>query len=66
MDYNISRLCRVCLEEGVFTSIFNTDLVAMAPADMLVMCANIKVMFFIQKFFHSDQQEPIVIAGIKK
>ncbi|XP_019561706.2 zinc finger protein 561 [Aedes albopictus] len=43
MDYNISRLCRVCLEEGVFTSIFNTDLVAMAPADMLVMCANIKV-----------------------
>ncbi|XP_058840124.1 zinc finger protein 271-like [Topomyia yanbarensis] len=43
MDYNISRLCRVCLEEGVFTSIFNTELVAMAPADMLTMCANIKV-----------------------
>uniref|UniRef100_A0A182F5D7 Uncharacterized protein n=1 Tax=Anopheles albimanus TaxID=7167 RepID=A0A182F5D7_ANOAL len=43
MDYNISRLCRVCLEEGVFTSIFSTDLVAMAPADMLVMCSNIKV-----------------------
>uniref|UniRef100_A0A182WYQ0 Uncharacterized protein n=1 Tax=Anopheles quadriannulatus TaxID=34691 RepID=A0A182WYQ0_ANOQN len=43
MDYNISRLCRVCLEEGVFTSIFSTDLVAMAPANMLVMCANIKV-----------------------
>lgn len=43
MDYNISRLCRVCLEEGVFTSIFSTELVAMAPADMLVMCANIKV-----------------------
>uniref|UniRef100_A0A182Q8M5 Protein krueppel n=1 Tax=Anopheles farauti TaxID=69004 RepID=A0A182Q8M5_9DIPT len=43
MDYNISRLCRVCLEEGVFTSIFSTELVAMAPANMLVMCANIKV-----------------------
>ncbi|XP_058059663.1 zinc finger protein 235 [Anopheles bellator] len=43
MDYNISRLCRVCLEEGVFTSIFSTELVAMAPADMLGMCANIKV-----------------------
>uniref|UniRef100_A0A182YFB8 ZAD domain-containing protein n=1 Tax=Anopheles stephensi TaxID=30069 RepID=A0A182YFB8_ANOST len=43
MDYNISRLCRVCLEEGVFASIFSTDLVPMAPANMLVMCANIKV-----------------------
>uniref|UniRef100_A0A182NZW0 Uncharacterized protein n=1 Tax=Anopheles epiroticus TaxID=199890 RepID=A0A182NZW0_9DIPT len=43
MDYNISRLCRVCLEEGVFTSIFSTELVPMAPANMLVMCANIKV-----------------------
>ncbi|XP_052896049.1 zinc finger protein 271-like isoform X1 [Anopheles moucheti] len=43
MDYNISRLCRVCLEEGVFTSIFSTELVPMAPANMLVMCSNIKV-----------------------
>uniref|UniRef100_A0A182R9L4 ZAD domain-containing protein n=1 Tax=Anopheles funestus TaxID=62324 RepID=A0A182R9L4_ANOFN len=43
MDYNISRLCRVCLEEGVFTSIFSTELVPMAPANMLVMCSNVKV-----------------------
>jgi hypothetical protein len=43
MDYNINRLCRVCLEEGVFTSIFSTELVAMPPAEMLVLCANIKI-----------------------
>ena len=43
MDYNINRLCRVCLEEGVFTSIFSTELVAMPPADMLILCANIKI-----------------------
>lgn len=44
MDYNINinKICRICLEEGVLTSIFNTEF-AMMPADMLMLCAKIKV-----------------------
>lgn len=48
MDYNINinKICRVCLEEGVLTSIFNTEF-AMMPAEMIMLCAKIKV----QKLF---------------
>lgn len=44
MDYNINinKICRVCLEEGVLTSIFNTEF-AMMPSEMIVLCAKIKV-----------------------
>lgn len=44
MDYNINinKICRVCLEESVLTSVFNTDF-AMMPADMLMLCAKVKV-----------------------
>lgn len=44
MDYNINinKICRVCLEEGVLTSIFNTEF-AMMPAEMIMLCARIKV-----------------------
>lgn len=44
MDYNINinKICRVCLEENVLTSIFNTDF-AMVPAEMLMLCAKVKV-----------------------
>lgn len=44
MDYNINinKICRVCLEEGVLTSIFNTEF-AMQPAEMIALCARIRV-----------------------
>ncbi|XP_055298839.1 zinc finger protein 567 [Sitodiplosis mosellana] len=44
MDYNINinKICRVCLEENVLTSIFNTEF-AMIPAEMLMLCAKVKV-----------------------
>ncbi|KAJ6630188.1 Zinc finger and BTB domain-containing protein 49 [Pseudolycoriella hygida] len=44
MDYNINinKICRVCLEEGVLTSIFNMEF-AMMPADMIMLCAKVKV-----------------------
>lgn len=45
MDYNINinKICRVCLEEGLqHTSIFNTEF-AMMPAEMIMLCAKIKV-----------------------
>lgn len=46
MDYNINinKICRVCLEENVLTSIFNTEF-AMIPAEMLMLCAKVKVTF---------------------
>lgn len=48
MDYNINinKICRVCLEEGVLTSIFNTEF-AMMPAEMIMLCAKIKVLIII-------------------
>lgn len=44
MDYNINinKICRVCLEESVLTSIFNTEF-AMMPAEMMMLCAKVKV-----------------------
>ncbi|XP_055681295.1 zinc finger protein 195-like [Lutzomyia longipalpis] len=42
MDYNTNKLCRVCLEEGVLTSIFNTEF-SMTPSDMIQMCAKVKI-----------------------
>lgn len=44
MDYNINinKICRVCLEESVLTSVFNSDF-AMMPADMLMLCAKVRV-----------------------
>lgn len=44
MDYNINinKICRVCLEEGVLTSVFNTEF-AMMPAEMMMLCAKVKV-----------------------
>lgn len=42
MDYNIHKMCRICLEEGVHTSIFNTEF-QMQPAEMIMLCAKVKV-----------------------
>lgn len=44
MDYNINinKICRVCLEESVLTSIFNTDF-AMVPSEMMMLCAKVRV-----------------------
>ncbi|XP_017097634.1 transcriptional repressor RHIT [Drosophila bipectinata] len=45
MDYNINKICRVCLEEGTpgpLTSIYSTDF-AMMPSVMLMQCAKIRV-----------------------
>lgn len=42
MEYNIHKMCRVCLEEGIFTSIYSNEF-AMMPVDMIVLCANVKV-----------------------
>lgn len=42
MDYNIHKICRVCLEEGALTSIYSTEF-AMMPCTMLMMCAKIRV-----------------------
>lgn len=42
MDYNINKMCRICLEEGVHTSIFTTDF-QMTPAEMIMLCAKVKV-----------------------
>lgn len=54
MDYNINinKICRVCLEENVLTSIFNTEF-AMIPAEMLMLCAKVKVSSFNVKRFHT-------------
>ncbi|XP_030384325.1 zinc finger protein 205 [Scaptodrosophila lebanonensis] len=42
MDYNIHKICRVCLEEGAQTSIYSTEF-AMMPSAMMMMCAKIRV-----------------------
>lgn len=44
MDYNINinKICRVCLEENALTSIFHTEF-AMIPAEMLMLCAKVRV-----------------------
>lgn len=46
MDYNtvinINKICRICLEENALTSVFNTEF-AMIPAEMLMLCAKVKV-----------------------
>lgn len=42
MDYNIHKICRVCLEEGALTSIYSTEF-AMMPMTMMMMCAKIRV-----------------------
>lgn len=44
MDYNfdVNKICRVCLEESMLTSIFNTEF-AMMPSDMMMLCAKVKV-----------------------
>jgi len=45
MDYNIHKICRVCLEElHPVTSIYSTDF-AMMPSVMLMQCAKIRVGF---------------------
>lgn len=46
MDYNINinKICRVCLEESVLTSIFNAEF-AMMPAEMMMLCAKVKVCY---------------------
>ena len=49
MDYNINKMCRVCLEEGAFTSLFNTEF-QMMPSEMLMLCAKVKVNF-LHKYF---------------
>lgn len=52
MDFNVHKICRVCLEEGApspLTSIYSTDF-AMMPSQMLMMCSKIRVRHFSQLF----------------
>lgn len=42
MDYNIHKICRVCLEEGAVTSIFSTEF-AMMPSTMLMLVSKVRV-----------------------
>ncbi|KAL7741732.1 hypothetical protein ACLKA6_000346 [Drosophila palustris] len=45
MDFNVHKICRVCLEEGApspLTSIYSTEF-AMMPSQMLMMCSKIRV-----------------------
>lgn len=46
MDYNINKMCRICLEEGVLTSVFTTEF-QMMPADMIMLCAKVKVSIYL-------------------
>lgn len=55
MDYNIHKICRVCLEEVnpiSVTSIYSTDF-AMMPSVMLMQCAKIRVNIFKTLFYLS-------------
>ncbi|ALC39751.1 CG17328 [Drosophila busckii] len=45
MDFNVHKICRICLEEGApspLTSIYSTEF-AMMPSQMLMMCSKIRV-----------------------
>ncbi|XP_005180691.1 zinc finger protein 774 [Musca domestica] len=43
MDYNLHKICRICLKEGVpCTSIYSTEF-SMMPSSMMMMCAKIRV-----------------------
>ncbi|TMW47296.1 hypothetical protein DOY81_007632 [Sarcophaga bullata] len=42
MDYNLHKICRVCLKEGALTSIYSTEF-SMMPSTMLMLCAKIRV-----------------------
>ncbi|CAD7080050.1 unnamed protein product [Hermetia illucens] len=42
MDYNIHKICRVCLEEGAVTSIFSTEF-AMMPSTMLMLVSKVRI-----------------------
>lgn len=53
MDYNIHKICRVCLEEGALTSIYSTEF-AMMPCTMLMMCAKIRV--------HTKSQDSVFMS----
>lgn len=54
MDYNINihKICRVCLEEGALSSIFHTDYTVL-PAEMIVFCAKVKVLF-VETLYNID------------
>lgn len=42
MAFDVDKVCRICLEEGVLTSVFTCDFGIM-PCQMLMLCAKIKV-----------------------
>lgn len=51
--FDINKICRVCLEEGMLVSIYSTEY-AISPLDMIVVCTNVKVYFY--KFQGFEQQ----------
>lgn len=73
MDYNsvinINKICRICLEskfleENALTSLFNTDF-AMIPAEMLMLCAKVKVIGdFFPKIHHFHSYSIIIVTII--
>ncbi|KAI9581380.1 zinc finger protein 628 [Glossina fuscipes] len=42
MDYNVHKICRVCLKEGALTSIYSNEF-SMMPSTMLMLCAKVRV-----------------------
>lgn len=40
--FDINKICRVCLEEGILLSIYSNEY-AISPLDMIVSCTNVKV-----------------------
>lgn len=39
--FDINKICRVCLEEGILLSIYSNEY-AISPLDMIVACTNVK------------------------
>lgn len=68
MDYNtainINKICRICLEENALTSVFNTEF-AMIPAEMLMLCAKVKVICnFVLKIYFLHSYSIIIVVYI--
>ncbi|XP_037040105.1 zinc finger protein 2 homolog [Bradysia coprophila] len=40
--FDINKICRVCLEEGILLSIYSNEY-AISPLDMIVSCTNVKI-----------------------
>lgn len=52
--FDINKICRVCLEEGLLISIYSTEY-AISPFDMIVVCTNVKVYCYIDSKDSNDR-----------